>query len=144
MASFTAEEKEWMLNTNAQYTEMIKVVMNLATASLVLPIIFVRNFVELPAGHPASQSFHGLAYYSWITLSLSLLCGLIFYWASAKYVKVVSGGAEESFLAKLIWHKKVVRSRKWFETWRDLSAAGTVVGFLLGIAFALGFFSGLK
>jgi len=143
MSSVTLEEKEWRLKTNSQYTEMMKVVMNLATASLVLPVVFVRNFVALKDGQPTAQSFHWTVYCSWASLLLSLLFGLIFGWASAQYVKVVSGGEEVSFLAKRFLHKKIVLSLDWFEGWRDTSGTVTVVCFLVGVVFALLFFSGL-
>jgi ABC-type multidrug transport system fused ATPase/permease subunit len=142
MSSLTAEDQEWMLKTNSQYMEMIKVVMNLATASLVLPLFFVKNFVAQTDSQPPSQSFHWQAYSSWISLLLSLLFGLIFCWASAKYVKVVSGGKEDSFLARYLFHKTIVRDHDWFENRRDASAAGTVVFFFAGVVFALLFFSG--
>lgn len=144
MSSLPDEEKEWRLTTNAQYLDVMKVLMNLTTASLVLPIFFVRNFVA-PKNDckPLAQSLNYLAYIAWASLILSLVCGMSFYRASAKYVKVVSGGKEKSVLARLLCNKEVFCSVSWFEHWRDYSAVGTVILFIAGVVFSLLFFKGL-
>jgi hypothetical protein len=131
----------WKLTTNAQYLEAIKVVMNLATASLVLPIMFVKNFSSYE--RLALAPYRCWAYSSWSFLLLSVACGLGFYWASAKYVKVVSGGREMSWLARTFRHKETLRSANWFEILRDLSALVMVLCFILGLICSLWFFGNL-
>jgi len=123
------EEKEWRLTTNDHYVEVVKSLMNLATASLVLPIFFVKNFGAKDQTIAQSPNLP-LAYWSWGVLVSSLLFGLIFYWTSAKYVKVVSGGKEN-------------HSLEWFEKWRDLSVRGMVGLFIIGLILSLWFFKGL-
>ena len=127
---------EWKLKANANYQEVMKTLMTLVTASLVLPVFFVRTFAE---GKP-------LACYlrtpdvtrSWGLLFFSLFSGMVFYVTSAKFVKVVCGGGEE-------WPKKWfgIDPEKFFESVRDVSGGGTGVSFLAGLYFAWRFFKGL-
>lgn len=140
MSSSPTEEKDWRLQTNTQYLDVMKVLMNLITASLVLPIFFVRTFVAPRSDcKPLAESLNWQAYIAWLSLILSLVCGMSFYWASAKYVKVACGGRETSF-AWLLFNKRVSRPLSWFEHWRDYSAGGTVIWFIAGLVFSLLFF----
>jgi hypothetical protein len=134
--TMTKEEKEWRLTTNDHYSEVMKSLMNLITASLVLPIFFVKNFGAKDQTIAQSPD-HQLAYWSWGVLGLSLLFGLIFYWMSAKYVKVVSGGEEKPF-----WRKESLHY-SWFETLRDAATVFTVLYFIVGVVLALWFFKDL-
>jgi hypothetical protein len=59
-----------------------------------------------------------------------LLFGMLFYWASTKFVKVVCGG-EESI------------SEKAFETIHDVSISGAVVCFIAGLVSVLLFLGNL-
>jgi putative addiction module CopG family antidote len=110
---------------------------------VVLPIVFVRNFVVLKENQTVAQVLKCQAYLSWIFLFLSLSCGMIFYWASAKFVKLVCGGKEVSFFWNKVRHKEKFRSEKWFENWRDVSIVGAVSFFILGLIFSLWFFGSL-
>lgn len=133
--------EEWRLKTNAQYMEVMKVLMNLATASLVLPIFFVKTFISPNSScNPLATYLDWWAYGAWICLILSLASGMLFYWASAKYVKVVSGGKEKALL-RFTYHKEDFRSVNWFEKLRDGSAIVTVVFFIAGLIFSLYFFT---
>jgi len=124
--SLPLPQDEWKVAVNANYQELMKTLMNLVTASLVLPFFLVRNFLGIPEGQPIADHLRPSAYWSWGLLFLSLLCGMLFYWASAKFLKVVSGGTES-------W------SEASFETLRDLSASGAVLFFLGGL-LTLGWF----
>jgi hypothetical protein len=128
--SLPLPKDEWKLKVNAQYQEAIKILANLVTASLVLPILFVKNFIGLKDNQSVAPYLHFQAYGSWILLFLSLVCGMAFFWSSAKYVKVVSGG-EESF------------SEATFEGIRDSSILGMVLNFLMGLVFLFWFFLSL-
>ena len=125
--SLPLPKDEWKLKVNAQYQEAIKLLMNLVTACLVLPIVFVKDFIYLQPGDTFAHHLHNKAvYWSWFFLSASLLCGGVFYWASAKFVKVVCGGVDSM-------------SEKRFEALRDRSIGGTVVCFVAGLISLLWF-----
>jgi hypothetical protein len=119
-------QDEWRIPVNSQYQEAMKLLMNLVTAALVLPIVFVRNFVDLGTHETLSRHLRPQAYWAWGFLAGSLLCGIVFYWASAKYVKVVFGGPE-------------TKSVQWFEITRDVAMGGAVGCFLAGVVCLLWF-----
>jgi len=120
---------EWKLKANANYQEVMKTLMTLMTASLVLPIWFIRNFLPVGPTEPIGKYLYPWAYCSWIFLALALVCGMFFYAASAKFVKVVCGGRE-------------TRSETFFEGARDWSGGTAVFFFLLGLISAGLFFHG--
>jgi hypothetical protein len=105
----------------------MKLLMSLATASLVLPLTFVKAFT---ANGPAAHSLRPAAYWSWGFLGGSLLFGMLCYWASTKFAKVVYGGPESI-------------SEQSFEKVRDVSIAGAVLCFFVGLALALCFLANL-
>src|SRR5438067_1627570 len=80
-------EIEWRLKVNATYQEVMKTLMNLVSASLVLPFFFIRNFVAAKPGEIVAKPLLNWAYYSWSCFFVSLGCCLAFFWISAKYVK---------------------------------------------------------
>jgi catechol 2,3-dioxygenase-like lactoylglutathione lyase family enzyme len=124
---------EWKLKANANYQEVMKTLMTLVTASLVLPIWFIRNFVSVPQDKPIRAYLQGRpwAYRSWVFLSCSLLFGMLFYLASSKFVKAVCGGYANT---KKVW----ASDPEWFwEKVRDDS------GFLMGVLFIIGLVAAL-
>jgi hypothetical protein len=131
-------EDGWKLKANASYQDVMKTLMSLSTASLVLPLFFMRSFGVLPEGKigPCLRT-HCPAYWAWFFLFLSLVCGMLFYVASAKFVKAVCGGYEKT--------KKVLgfKPESFFENLRDLSGGGAGLSFLGGLYFAWRFFEQL-
>jgi hypothetical protein len=85
----------WKLKTNEQYQELMKIVINLATAALVLPVVFIKDFLGLKEGEYIKPHLNLLAYSAWLLLFFTLFASMLFYYASAKFVKVVSGGKED-------------------------------------------------
>lgn len=127
-------EDEWKLKVNANYQEAMKTLISLVTASLVLPIFFIRNFLGISDPVPIRPHLHASAYWAWVFLFASLLCSMFFYLGAAKFVKVVCGGKEE-------WPKRLFRidPEKFFEHLRDGAVGGTVLFFVAAIV-ALGRF----
>jgi hypothetical protein len=133
-----AQEKEWRLAANTQYHEAMKIVVNLATASLVLPTVLIKDF--FPKGH-----LNHWAYTAWILLFLSILFCMLFFYTSAKYVKVVSGGRDSppwplgsvydlfKPKGKRTDEEEQERSKKIFETVRDVVIASSVMCFMVGL-----------
>ena len=130
--SLPLPEDKWKLVVNANYQEVIKTLMSLTTASLVLPLLFIRNFLGVPEGKRLADYLPSSAYWFWGFLFLSLLCDMVFFWSSAKFIKVVSGGRED-------WPKKRLgmAPEKFFETSRDVAIQGASLSFVA----ALGAFS---
>src|SRR5438046_841991 len=81
----------WRLDTNSRYKDAIKIVMDLSTASLVLPMFFLRDVLRIPKDQPLIQVLNYRVYCSWLCLTLTLFLGFVFYYASAKWVRLAWG-----------------------------------------------------
>ncbi len=92
--SLPLPKDDWKLKANAQYQEAIKTLANLVTASLFFRSCSSKNFIGLKENESIAPYLHFQAYGSWISLFLSLVSGMAFFWSSVKYVKVVCGGEE--------------------------------------------------
>ena len=123
------KKKEWMLEVNKQYQEVIKIVINLVTASLVLPVVFVHNILGVKTGDP---NFHlgPLAYWSWVLLGISLLACVLFYVCSTKFTKAVYKNEEttQTFMKVRV------------ENWRDTMGISAALFFLVGLVCLFLFF----
>ncbi len=120
-------EQKWKVGANAEYQKVVAIVMNLATASLVLPLVFLRSFMGLKDGQALSPQLMWPAIVSWVMLLLAVGFGLAFSMASAKFVKVVYGGHES-------------RSENFFERARDCFGGAMAACFVVGLVFMLIFF----
>ena len=110
---------KWKLVVNTNYQDLIKTLMSLTTASLVVPFFLIKNFLAVPAGKSLSEYLPLAAYCFWAFMFLSLLCDALFFWASAKFLKVLSGGTEA-------W------SAERFESLRDMAIGGASAFFAAG------------
>jgi hypothetical protein len=122
------KEQQCTLAANAEYQKIVPIIMNLATLSLALPIVFIK---ELEAPPNSKTSVHGLwpwAFVGWAFLGLALVCGCVFHFASAKLVKAIYGGYENGKTPS-----KIMEDR--FERLRDRSGEWLVPFFLLGLVF---------
>jgi hypothetical protein len=119
----------WRLDTNNRYRDAVKVVMDLSTASLIVPIFFLRDILKIPKEQPLSQVLNCKVYASWISLALALSFGFLFYYASAKWVRLAWG--QHAGLFGIATNENVV------EKVLEVCFWGTVVSFLLGIGLIL-------
>jgi hypothetical protein len=119
----------WRLDTNDRYRDAVKVVMDLSTASLVVPIFFLRDILRIPKDQALADVLNCKVYGSWISLALAIVLGFVFYYCSAKWVRLAWG--KEAGLFGIKTNEGVV------ETWLEVSFWGTVIAFLLGISLIL-------
>jgi hypothetical protein len=122
---------EWKIPVNGQYQEAMKLLMNLVMAALVLPLVFVRTFVDLDKHETISRHLRPQAYWAWGLLTGSLLFGILFFWASAKYVKAVFGAPEAPL-------------ELWFEGVRDAAVIGALLCFGAGAVCLLWFLAACR
>ena len=95
----------WKEKANSEYQKVINACINLATASLVLPAIFLKDFVTLPKGTSVFDQLTISVFVSWIALTLSIIFGVSFYYTSAKWLKQSYGGTvscSENCLEKIL------------------------------------------
>ena len=118
-------ENQWKLVVNANYQDVMKTLMSLTTASLVLPFLFIRTFLGVPEGEKLADYLPWPAYWFWGLLLLSLLSDMAFFWASAKFIKAVSRGAEDP-------------AESFFETSRDWAIKVASLSFAFAfVAFSI-------
>jgi hypothetical protein len=120
------------LEVNKQYQEAIKIVISLVTASLTLPIVFLKDILHVDAAN-VKDKLDPMAYASWVLLGISLLACVGFYVFSTKFTKAVYGMYAEK-------EKKLEMKPGAFEhqmeNWRDAMvyiAAPTAVAGLLAL-----------
>lgn len=121
----------WRLDTNERYREVVKILMNLSTASLILPIFFLRDILEIPKSQPLYQVLTCKIYFSWISLSLAILFGITFFYASAKWVRL-AWGKEAGFFGRKT-------TDNFVEKLLNFCFVGTILSFVLGLALTIWF-----
>ncbi|QDC95459.1 hypothetical protein [Vibrio furnissii] len=128
------EMKEpWKKDTNDRYLDMVKSVVNLSTASLLLPVFFARNFIDIPKDSPLLAVFGCSIYIAWLLLGLSILNGLVYQYLSAKWLRIAWGKQ-----AGILWSKNT--SESTVENCMEWCLWGCVAYFISGVAFTLYFF----
>lgn len=80
-------QQKWKIDTNDRYNKIVATVISLATGSLVLPILFLRDFLGVTPGIAVAAFLDRWAYLGWGCLGGSILAGLLYSWASVKWVK---------------------------------------------------------
>ncbi len=50
-------KEPWKIDTNAKYSDVVKTIMGLSTASLLLPVFLARNFLVIDATKPLTEIF---------------------------------------------------------------------------------------
>lgn len=124
----TEPTDKWRVETNDRYAKIVSSVTSLATGALVLPTLFLREFLGVPKETALLPSINWLAYVAWGGLSLSIILGLGYSWLSVKWVKFAWG----------IQIKHFPEAR--LNSWLDFLFVGMVLCFLAGILFLVFFF----
>lgn len=111
---------EWKVQVNAQYQRVSNSITGLATAALVLPLIFLRELHPSESSAPLVSYLTWPAYIAWGLLLSSILASLVFQYVSAKWVKSSAGAATRL-------------SAKALEIILDISFWTIAITFMLGI-----------
>ena len=86
----------WKLVVDRNYQDVMTTLMSLTTASLVVPFVLIKNFLAAQKNQPLSKSLPSAAYWFWALMFASLVWDAVFFYASAKFIKVVSSGLDGS------------------------------------------------
>ena len=116
---------QWKLDVNDRYGRGVGVVISLSSASLVLPIIFLKDIAHISSTQSFAKSLTCWAYSGWVLLSLSVLSGVIYYFCSAKWVKQAWGKDADIFGIEV--------TEDFIENLLDGSYFVMMSGFLLGL-----------
>jgi hypothetical protein len=124
----------WKLDTNNKYTEVIKSIFALSTASLLLPVFLARNFLSIDSKVPLIELFSCSIYFAWIAFSISIFSCLFFQYLSAKWIRIAWGKEAGIFC----WKNN---KESTIELLMEISFAISSIAFCLGIIFTMCFFS---
>ena len=70
---------QWKLDVNDRYGRAVGIVISLASASLFMPIIFLKDIALVTTTQSFSASLTYWAYSGWMFLSLSVISGILYY-----------------------------------------------------------------
>jgi hypothetical protein len=118
---------KWKLETADRYNKIVGSVISLATGALVLPVLFLRQFLGVPTDKALAPFLTCWAYASWICFGCAVLFGLLYSWLSVKWVK-------------LAWGQEIELSERCLERVLDALFVVMMLSFLLGIAASVWFF----
>lgn len=116
----------WKAKANAEYQKVVSSIISLSTATLVLPTLFLKDFIGLAAGVGlwGSLSFSVIA--AWALLLFSIACCFVYYYASAKWLKQAYGGVVK-------WPERTIETCLNITFW---AAGGSfILGLLLLLVF---------
>lgn len=85
--------QEWKSKANAEYQKVIGSIISLSTATLVLPTLFLKDFIGLAAGESLRSELTWSVIVAWALLLIAIACCLVYYYASAKWLKQAYGGS---------------------------------------------------
>ena len=124
----SATTEEWKLDVNERYQKAVGTVISLATAAVGAPFVFLKDI----HGNQAIRSVLTCsAYWGWSLLAVSIVSAVVYYFFSAKWIKLALVNK-----ADLFW----IPLKKWFvESVLDLSYLLMMVGFLAGVYFMVQF-----
>lgn len=83
--------EQWMLDLNNRHHATVGVVTILSTISMALPIFFLKNIVNINSGRSLLDSLSWWAIIGWAMLALSIVCALVYYYHSAKWIRLAWG-----------------------------------------------------
>jgi len=124
--SSTADER-WRLEVNERYQRVVSTVVTLATLVLGGPFLFLKT---LPIGKSLLDVL-GRTVWGEVSLGVSILCAVTYFFFSAKWAKLALVGKVDFFLIPL--------GKRFVEFVLDLSYFLMMLGFLAGVFFIVQF-----
>ena len=126
-------KEPWKLDTNGKYTDVVKTIMGLSTASLLLPVFMARNFLVIDSSKPLGEVFTCSIYWAWVLFGISILSGVFFQYLSAKWVRIAWDKE-----AGLFWNINTKEST--IESCMEFSFWVCVLMFVIGLVLTLVYF----
>ncbi len=127
-------QEPWKKDTNDRYLETVKTVMGLSTGSLLLPVFFARNLLNIPSKTPLTSIFGCSIYLAWCLLGVSIVGGIFFHYLSAKWVRIAWGQK-----AGIFWSKNTTECK--VECCMEAGFWSCISGFFLGVICTIYFFA---
>jgi hypothetical protein len=89
--------KQWRIDVNDKYQQAVGVVTSLATGSMILPVLFLKDVAGATAHGSIAALLNGWAYAGWGCLAAAALGAIGYYYCSAKWVKLSWGQPTDMF-----------------------------------------------
>ncbi len=124
----SATDERWKLDVNERYQKAVGTVISLSTAALGSPIIFLK---DIHANRSILDVLTFSAYMGGILLAVSIVCGVVYYFFSAKWVKLALVKQADFFWIRL--------GNTFVESVLDATYFVMLIGFLAGVYFMLQF-----
>jgi len=77
----------WRLDSTDRYREVLRVIMGLSTGVLIVPVFFLRDILNI-SEEQLSNALNFEIYIAWGSLGISITLGLIYFYGSAKYIRL--------------------------------------------------------
>jgi len=117
--------RRWRIDVNDKYQAAVGVVISLASGSMVLPVLFLKDVVRAE-NRSLAHLLNPWTYSGWICLALSVLSGILYHYCSAKWVKQSWGKSADMFGRTV--------SDDFVELCLDVTYFVMMSGFMLGLA----------
>ena len=88
---------QFKLDVNDRYQKGVALVTSLSTASLILPILFLKDIVNVTGNQTVADALTSDVYLGWKMLAASIFLGVLYYFLSAKWVKLAWGKSTDIF-----------------------------------------------
>ena len=88
---------QFKLDVNDRYQKGVALVTSLSTASLILPILFLKDIVNVTGNQTVADALTSDVYLGWKMLAASIFLGVLYYFFSAKWVKLAWGKSTDIF-----------------------------------------------
>jgi len=88
---------QFKLDVNDRYQKGVALVTSLSTASLILPILFLKDIVNVTGNQTVADALTSDVYLGWKMLATSIFLGVLYYFFSAKWVKLAWGKSTDIF-----------------------------------------------
>ena len=124
-------DKQWMLDVNDRYARGVGIIISLATTAMIVPIFFLKNIAKLDSTLSFVHSLTWQAYSGWACLGVSVISGILYYYFSAKWVKLAWGQE-----ADVLW---IGATEACIEHFLDWTYFFMVLGFISGVGL-MGFY----
>jgi len=125
------EPDKYKMDVNDRYQRGVALVASLSTASLVLPILFLKDIVKVTPPKTISDALTTSVYFGWALLAASIILGILYYYFSAKWVKLAWGKSTD-----ICWLKT---NEDVVEFFLDYSYLFMMLSFVSGLYFILSF-----
>jgi hypothetical protein len=137
MENVNKESKHpWRIETNSRYKDVVKMIINFSVAALSIPIFVPRTILGIDPKIALIQIFDCRIYWGWVALVFSILSGIIFYYASAQWIRL-AWGLDTKFMCFNVNNKSVENILDW-------SFWSSIIFFLLGLSLTLWFLVSYK